>query len=183
MSDMKLIMERWRSSLDEILGFGQKGATPAGEEPQMKTIQDIKTVGDLRALIQTAQLKKRGEQLKGGVVDAVKSAIVDEIVGKVPGLATAKNMFDLARSAYTLPDEATQGTALKYLNVDDDISKIVDDPIENAFLGALGKAMEHMPDDKPLSDIDITKELQAYIAKEFNKKSVTADVNVTSGIA
>ena len=48
-------------------------------------------------------------------------------------------MFDLARSSYALPDEATQGTALKFLNVEDDVSKIVNDPIENAFLEELSK--------------------------------------------
>ena len=172
MSEMKLIMERWRSSLDEILGFGRK-KKPETAGPQMKTAMDIKTVGDLRAIIQTAQLKKRGEQLKSGVVDAAKSAIVDEIVGKVPGLSAAKNMFDLARSAYTLPDEATQGTALKFLNVDDDVSKIVDDPIENAFLADLSKTLEKDPDDTKLEDIDITKRLQLYIADKFNKRTVT----------
>ena len=172
MSEMKMIMENWRSSLDEILGFGgQKAPTEAG--PEMKTARDVETVGQLRALIQTAQLKKRGEQLKGGVLDAAKSAIVDEIVGKVPGLAAAKTMFDLVKSSYVLPDEATQGTALKFLNVDDDVSKIVDDPIENAFLADLAKTLEKDPDDTKLEDIDITQRLQLYIADKFNKKTVT----------
>jgi len=168
-AEMKLIMERWRSSvsdLDEVFGIG------GGQE--MKKIEDVKTVGDLRALIQTAQLKKRGEQLKGGVIDAAKSAIVDEIIGKVPGLAAAKNMFDLARSAYSLPDEATQGTALKFLNIDDDVSKIVDDPIENAFLADLSKTLQEDPDDTKLEDIDMTRELQTYLADKFNEKTVTA---------
>ena len=169
MAEMKLIMERWRSSvsdLDEVFGIG------GGQE--MKKIEDVKTVGDLRALIQTAQLKKRGEQLKGGVIDAAKSAIVDEIIGKVPGLAAAKNMFDLARSAYSLPDEATQGTALKFLNIDDDVSKIVDDPIENAFLAELSKTLQEKPDETKLEDIDMTRELQTYLADKFNEKTVTA---------
>jgi len=174
LSEMKLIMERWRSSvgdLDEIFGLGTKSV---GVGPQMKNVEDVKTVGDLRALIQTAQLKKRGEQLKGGVIDAAKSAIVDEIIGKVPGLAAAKNMFDLARSAYSLPDEATQGTALKFLNIDDDVSKIVDDPIENAFLGELSKTLQEKPDETKLEDIDMTRELQTYLADKFNEKTVTA---------
>jgi len=165
-SEMKTIMENWRSSLDDL-------DEVFGMSTQMKSPEDIKTVGDLRALIQTAQLKKRGEQLKGGVVDAAKSAIVDEIVGKIPGLAAAKSMYDLARSAYTLPDEATQGTALKYLNVDDDVSKIVDDPIENAFLAELSKTLKEEPDDTKLEDIDMTQRLQVYLAKKFNKKTIT----------
>ena len=176
MTDMKLIMENWRKVVNE---------NEADEEgvSNIKTVRDVQTIGDLKALIQTAQLKKRGDQLKSGVVDAAKSAVVDELIGKVPFLASAKTMFDFAKQAYTLPDESRTGTALDFLDVDDDISKIVDDPIENAFLGALGKTLDKLPDNKPLQDIDVTKELQAYISKNFNKKSVATNVSTQSSIS
>ncbi len=170
MSEMKLIMENWRSSLDEILGFGGQ-KEPAEVGPEMKTMKDIQTVGQLRALIQTAQLKKRGEQLKGGVLDAAKSAIVDEIVGKVPGLAAAKSMFDLAKSAYALPDDATQGTALKYLNVDDDVSAIIDDELENAFLQDFMDTIESKPDGETIKS-SVTQELQKWIASKHSQTTV-----------
>jgi hypothetical protein len=152
---MKTIMENWRHNISEVI-----------------SPDAIQTVGDLRALIQTAQLKKRGEQLKSGVVDAAKSAIVDEIVGKIPGLATAKSLFDFARTAYTLPDESRTGTALDHLDVDDDVSKIVDDPIENAFLASLGKTLDELDDNIKLEDINMTQRLQKYIADNFNKRTV-----------
>jgi len=81
------------------------------------------------------------------------------------------------------PDDSRTGTALDFLDVDDDISKIVDDPIENSFLAALGKTLDSLPDDRSLEDINVTKELQAYIARNFNKKSVASDVNVQSSIS
>jgi len=137
---------------------------------------EIQTVGDLRALIQTAQLKKRGEQLKSGVVDAAKSALVDEIIGKVPGLATAKSLFDFARTSYNLPDESRTGTALDHLDIDDDVSKIVDDPIENAFLKGLSQTMEKLADDTKLEDLNMTNRLQQYISDNFNKRTVTGAV-------
>ena len=157
MSNMKLIMERWNDSLKEA------------------NTAEIQTVGDLRALIQAAQLKKRGGQLKSGVLDAAKSALVDEITGKVPGLAAAKSLFDFARTAYKLPDESRTGTALDYLDVDDDVSKIVDDPIENAFLKALGKTLDQLDDNTKLSELDMTKRLQQYIADNFNRRTVTGN--------
>jgi len=170
MSEMKLIMENWRKNLAEA---------PAPEGPDATGVSkinspaDVKTIGDLKALIQTAQLKKRGDQIKGGVVDAAKSAVVDELVGKIPGLATAKSLFDFAKQAYQLPDESRTGTALDYLDVDDDVSKIVDDPIENAFLKTLGATLEKMDDKTPLQKVDITKLLQNYISQNFNKRTVS----------
>lgn len=164
MSDMKLIMENWRKAVNEA---DEEGVS------NVKTVRDVQTIGDLKALIQTAQLKKRGDQLKGGVVDAAKNAVVDELVGKVPFLATAKSLFDFAKQAYQLPDESRSGTALDYLDVDDDVSKIVDDPIENAFLKTLGATLEKMDDRTPLKDLNITKLLQNYISQNFNKRTVS----------
>tara|TARA_B100000700_G_scaffold191758_1_gene211198 strand:- start:2138 stop:2647 length:510 start_codon:yes stop_codon:yes gene_type:complete len=166
MSEMKLIMDSWRKVVNE---------NEADEEgvSNIKTVRDVQTIGDLKALIQTAQLKKRGDQLKGGVVDAAKSAVVDELIGKVPFLASAKTMFDFAKQAYQLPDESRSGTALDYLDVDDDVSKIVDDPIENAFLKTLGATLEKMDDRTPLKNLNITKLLQNYISQNFNKRTVS----------
>ena len=62
---------------------------------------------------------------------------------------------------------------MKFLNVDDDVSKIVDDPIENAFLEDMSKTLTEKPDDTKLEDIDMTQELQLYIADKFNDKTVT----------
>tara|TARA_R110002020_G_scaffold10219_3_gene39414 strand:- start:4007 stop:4489 length:483 start_codon:yes stop_codon:yes gene_type:complete len=157
-------MENWRKAVNEA---DEEGVS------NVKTVRDVQTIGDLKALIQTAQLKKRGDQLKGGVVDAAKNAVVDELVGKVPFLATAKSLFDFAKQAYQLPDESRSGTALDYLDVDDDVSKIVDDPIENAFLKTLGATLEKMDDRTPLKDLNITKLLQNYISQNFNKRTVS----------
>ena len=164
MSEMKLIMESWRKVLTEA---DEEGVS------NIKRVEDVKTIGDLKSLIQTTQLKKRGDQLKGGVIDAAKNAVVDELVGKIPGLATAKSLFDFAKSTYQLPDESRTGTALDFLDVDDDVSKIVDDPIENAFLKTLGATLKTMDDRTPLENLNITKLLQAYISKNFNKRTVS----------
>ena len=62
---------------------------------------------------------------------------------------------------------------MDYLDVDDDVSKIVDDPIENAFLKTLGATLEKMDDRTPLKNLNITKLLQTYISQNFNKRTVS----------
>lgn len=172
------------SSLDESLVDYFKSR-------KIKSIEDVRTYGDLKALIAAAKIKKQGgqaaEELKGAALKGAGKEVLKGL-GKgfladlFPGggtlaaladIATKSNeVFDLAKAAYSLPDEATEGTALKHLNVDDEIAKIVDDPIENAFLKSYEKEIETFPNDTELASINITKELQKYIAKNFDERSV-----------
>ena len=137
------------------------------------SVEDVETVGDLRKLIASAQDAKRWEQTKGEAGEAVKGAIVDEILGKIPGASAAKSLFDFVKASYDLPDDARTGTALDHLDVDDDVAKIVDDPIENSFLDALGKKLESMDGEKRLEDLDMTSLLSDYIRAEFNSRTVS----------
>ncbi len=137
------------------------------------SVEDVETVGDLRKLIASAQDAKRWEQTKGEAGEAVKGAIVDEILGKIPGASAAKSLFDFVKASYDLPDDARTGTALDHLDVDDDVAKIVDDPIENSFLDALGKKLESMDGEKRLADLDMTSLLSDYIRAEFNSRTVS----------
>lgn len=137
------------------------------------SVEDVETVGDLRKLIASAQDAKRWEQTKGEAGEMVKGAIVDEILGKIPGASAAKSLFDFVKASYDLPDDARTGTALDHLDVDDDVAKIVDDPIENSFLDALGKKLESMDGEKRLEDLDMTSLLSDYIRAEFNSRTVS----------
>ena len=132
----------------------------------------IETVGDLKKLIKYAQSQKRAELGKEAAKDWAKDSFFDETLGKIPGFATAKNAAEALKAMYSLPDESRTGTALDYLDVDDDVSAIVDDPIENAFLKALAKSLESKADDKPLSDLNVTKLLNKYIEREFNSRKL-----------
>jgi hypothetical protein len=132
----------------------------------------IQNVGDLKKLIKQAKSKKRQEKGKEEIKGAITDAIVDEITGKIPGLAAAKSMFGALKNMYSLDDEARTGTALDYLDVDDDVSAIVDDPIENKFLKAVAKEIETMPDETPLENLDMTKLLSKFIQSEFNQRTV-----------
>ena len=133
---------------------------------------EINTVGDLKKLLSQATKGKLKYQAKGSVPGALADALVDEIAGKIPGFAAAKSLFGALKGTYSLPDEARTGTALDILDVDDDVSAIVDDPIENAFLKAVSSKIEGMSDDKPLVDLNMSKLLAQYISKEFSNRTV-----------
>lgn len=130
--------------------------------------QEITTVGHLRDAIAAAQGKKRDEQGKGALKDLAKGFLADLI----PGGGTITSIFDLVKTTYTMDDDSRTGTALDYLDVDDDISAIVDDPIENKFVKALAKEIEGMSDDTPLDNLVMTELLSDYIAAEFNSRTV-----------
>ena len=128
----------------------------------------LRTVGDLRRAVQGAIRAKQSGQGK----DAVKDVAVGALIALLPGAGTAKSLFDVVRATYQLPDEKKTDTALDALNVDDQVSAIVDDTVENAFLKALGNELKDIPDEKELSEVNVTTLLQKYIAKEFEKRTV-----------
>jgi len=139
---------------------------------KVKSLNDVETVGDLKKLIKYAQSAKRAEAGKEAAEEWAKASLWDETFGKIPGLSTAKNATDMLKAMYDQPDEARTGTALDHLDVDDDIAKIVDDPIENAFLKQYTEDLEDEDDDIPLSDVNVTKELSKFIKNKFNDRTV-----------
>ncbi len=129
----------------------------------------LNTIGDLKRALKLAIQSKRGGQGKSALKDFAVGALLDAI----PGAGTAKGIFDLVRSTYKMPDEKKTNTALDFLNVDDEVSAIVDDTIENAFLKVLGQELKDESDERRLEDLDVTTLLQKYIAREFDKRTIS----------
>ena len=74
---------------------------------------------------------------------------------------------------YGLGDDVKTNTNLDKLNVDDNISKIVDDPIEMVFINYLIKDLIPSLDPKtPMEKFDINKELQNFLIKNFEGTTV-----------
>ena len=179
---MKLIMENWRKyldeekELDEVLGFGRKAkwekeaekqSAEAGEAPPAPT--GIKTFEDLKKLLKMIELKR-----KGGIAGKRALSLAATML---PGAKAAKELYDTAKDLkdfltdlYTADDNFKTQTGLDKLNVDDNISKIVDDQVEAAFLKALPKLIADKSG--PIGDYNITKELQTFLASKFNKRTV-----------
>ena len=148
-SKMKIIMEGWRSHINE----------ETAEE-----IARIQTVGQLRDAINKAR-----EDKKKGVVG--KSAI--NVLSSATGIDLIQNLGSMLKDVYRLPDEKRTNTFLDRLDVDDDVSDIVDKSIENMFLNDAANEFEGLPDDTPLDQINITDRLIDFIAKRFNRRTVS----------
>lgn len=156
-NDMKVIMENFRRS--------------------MLVEQPIQTVGELKKILKLHQAKAMGKgaaKIAGG---AIVDSVVDEISGKVPGLQAAFNLWGaakdtvaLAKKLYSAEDDFKTNTGLDKLNVNDDVSKIVDDPIEDAFLKDLIRSLGAMSDDEPIPDVNVA--LQTFMKGKFNQHSV-----------
>ena len=162
MSNMKLIMESWRQ-------FSEQEGDPQQAEPK------VQTVGQLRTLFKNMKLKKAG-----GVAAKQLAKFGLSFLGPVGAvLNTAwdaaddgSEMVGAVKALYGMDDKYKSNTGLDALNVDDNVSKIVDDPIEVAFLKYFIKKLSAADDYTLLSDYDMEKELQDFLAAQFDGTTV-----------
>ena len=138
--------------------------------------QEMRTVGDLRAVLRKIQLASK----TGAAKNVAKDIAVGVVLDAIPGAATAKNVFDIVKSVWDptgkAPDKKT-GSPLDKLQIDPEVSKIVDDTVEERFLIAIGKEFEKSDDNTPLGSLDMTKSLQKYISREYDNRSVSTPEN------
>jgi len=149
MSEMKIILENWKAFLQEQ------------EDP-------FRTIGDLRQVLKRIKASKKG----GQAIDTAKDIAAGALLDAIPGAATVKSLFDLVKPLYSLPDERRTNTALDRLDVDDEVSAIVADEIEDNFLLDVEKVIDKYPDETEISKIDMTKALSNYISKNYDSRTV-----------
>ena len=126
----------------------------------------METYGDLRKAIKLIQLKQKGAKIGDVAIDAV--------LGSIPGVSTAKTIFDFVNAAYKTPDDTKMKNWIGQLDVDDEYSAIVDDTIENGFLQFIAQKLEKKPDDTPLEpNFNMNDELTQYISDKHEKRTVT----------
>jgi len=152
MSDMKLIMENWSKYR-------------LSEAPE-----ELETVGQLKRLIRIHRAKEAGKEAgkKAAEVAIGQIPVVSNIFSAWQGIKDAKEMVG---KLYGAEDKFQTNTALDKLNIDDNVSKIVDDPIEVAFLNYLMKDyFAKASDDDPLPDLKAL--LNQYLASRFEGNKV-----------
>ena len=150
--DMKLIMESWRKSINEDSWDEQTAG--------MK----FNTLGELRDAIRLATNKKKYGEMTG---EGAKF-LTDTVAGLL-GLGGKKNIVNMAKTVYKLPDDDQIGAGLDFLNVDDMISMIVDDRVENRFLNMYLKQFETEDDSFRLDNLNATKALVNFIKSEYRR--------------
>lgn len=127
---------------------------------------DLKTYGDLKKVIKAITLKQKGEKI-GDVA-------IGTVIGFIPGAEAAKTTFDFIKAAVSKPDNKKTKTWLDKLDIDDDMSKIVDDTVENGFMQMMSKTIEGEPNDKQLEqDFNMNQKLVNYLKTNYQGRTVT----------
>jgi len=130
----------------------------------------MKTYGDLKKTINSIKLKQKGEKIfsKG------KEYALDQVLGLIPGASNAKTTYDFIKIAFSKPDTKKTNTWLDKLDIDDDMSAIVDDTVENGFIKFITSVIEKEPNDKPLEDdFNMNKKMVDYLKDKYNQRTVT----------
>jgi hypothetical protein len=149
-------------------GHLPKQKAQAGKEANIQPgdLAQLKTIGDLRKAIKVAQMAKRKGQGKEALKDIVKSTVGAELIGSAVDLA------GLLQQTYKLPDDKSTGTGLDALNIDDEISAIIDDQVENRFINWLVKSVEGQDDSTPLQKLNMDRLLQKFLMHQFNHRTI-----------
>ena len=162
MSEMKLIMERWRQ-------FNEQEGDPEAAEPK------VQTVGQLRTLFRNMKLKKAGGAAAKGLTKfglSFLGPVGGAIQAGWDAAADGSEMAGALKSLYGADDKYRSNTGLDSINMDDNVSKIVDNPIETAFLKHFIDKLAGADDYTLLSDYDIEEEMRSFLATNFGGHSV-----------
>lgn len=131
---------------------------------------ELKNYGDLKKVLKAISLKQKGEK----IISQGKEIAIDTLLGLIPGAGTAKTVLGFLKAAVKKPDTKKTSTWLDRLDIDDKVSQIVDDTIENQFMDAMAKKIEQEADDKELGDdFNMNTELQQWLSNTYDKRTVT----------
>lgn len=131
---------------------------------------ELKTYGDLKKVLKAISLKQKGEK----IISQGKEVALDTLLGLIPGANTAKTVLGFVQAAVKKPDTKKTNTWLDKLDIDDKVSQIVDDTVENSFMDAMAKKIEQEPEDKELEDdFNMNTELQQWLGNTYDKRTVS----------
>jgi hypothetical protein len=138
---------------------------------------DIQTYGDLKKIIKAITTKQKVSAIVGGgkskATDIALDAAVEALKATIPGIGLAKQAFDIFKGAARKPDTKKTNTWLDKLDIDDNMSKIVDDTVENGFIQAMTKSIESEPDDKPLEpDFNMNDRMIGFLQSKYQGRTI-----------
>jgi hypothetical protein len=126
---------------------------------------DIKTYGQLRQAIKDIILKQK--------LQKVGNVSVDNIIGAIPVLGNIKSGLDFVNAFVKAPDTQKTKTWLDKLQVDDEMSAIVDDTVENGFIKLMTASIEKEPDNKPLEpDFNMNAKMINYLKDTYKGRTI-----------
>jgi hypothetical protein len=128
-------------------------------------VAELNTYGDLKKVIKAIALKQKGEKI-GNVA-------LGTLIGLIPGAEAAKTTFEFIKAAISKPDNKKTRTWLDKLDIDDEMSRIVDDAVENGFMQMISKTIESKSDTQPLeSNFNMNAEMVNYLKDTYGGRTV-----------
>jgi hypothetical protein len=125
----------------------------------------METYGELKQAIKAISLKQKGAK--------VGNLALDVVLGSIPGIGTAKTTFDFVKAAFAKPDTKKSNSWLDKLDIDDNMSSIIDDTVENGFLQMISKAIDSESDATPLeSDFNMNAKMVDYLKQQYGGRHV-----------
>jgi hypothetical protein len=133
-------------------------------------MSELRTYGDLKKLINGVIKNQKGEK----IISKGKEIAVDQFLGLIPGASNAKSLFDFIKTAISKPDSQKTDTWLDKLDIDDDMSHIVDDTVENGFMQTMAKTIERENDTKSLEpDFNMNAQMVNYLKQQYNQRTIS----------
>ena len=127
---------------------------------------ELNTYGDLKKVIKAIELKQKGEK--------IGKIALGTLLSFIPGAEAAKTTFEFMKAAMSKPDTKKTDTWLDKLDVDDEMSAIVDDTVENGFMQAMADTIESKSDSLPLeSDFNMNAEMVEYLRDKYEGRTVS----------
>jgi hypothetical protein len=127
---------------------------------------ELNTYGDLKKVIKDISLKQKGEKIGDIALDTISNFI--------PGADLAKTTLGFIKAAFRKPDTKKTKTWLDKLDVDDEMSAIVDDTVENGFLQKISKDIEDADDNKPLEqDFNMNAKMVNYLKDKYKGRTIS----------
>jgi hypothetical protein len=127
---------------------------------------ELNTYGDLKKVIKAIELKQKGEK--------IGKIALGTLLSFIPGAEAAKTTFEFMKAAMSKPDTKKTDTWLDKLDVDDEMSAIVDDTVENGFMQAMADTIESKSDSQPLeSNFNMNAEMVEYLRDKYEGRTVS----------
>jgi len=126
----------------------------------------LETYGDLKKLIKIVSFKRKKKR--------IFKLLLGIIVDFIPFANTFSSTFEFVKTEFQKSDKKKTNTWLDKLNIDDDLSKIIDDSIETNFLKSIVKEIESRNNNELLEqDFNINKKIISYISNNYNGIKIT----------
>jgi len=133
----------------------------------------LETYGDLKKVIKSIATKQKLGSIGGVGAGEILNKLIDVASKTVPGIGLAKTTFDVVKAFVSKPDTKKTNTWLDKLDIDDKMSAIVDDTVENGFMKAIAASIEAESDDKVLEpDFNMNAKMVNYLKDQYSGRTV-----------